>query len=107
MTLKLAPDVEAIVTLVPPEEGGRTTMAYSGYRPVHAVLPDYLTSGIHEYLDGDSLEPGGTARAHIKFITPDSYPNSLSVGQVIRVQEGGRLIGHAEITKIFNDVLRA
>ena len=107
MNVKLPPDVEAIVRLIPPEEGGRTTAAYSGYRPVHAVLPDYLTSGEHEYLDVDSLEPGGSARANIKFITPQYYPNCLTVGQVIRVQEGGRLIGHAEIIQIFNDDLRA
>jgi elongation factor Tu len=97
-------DIEAEVTLLPLEEGGRPATR-SGYRPNHRVLPDYLTSGVHEYLDGDVLFPGGTARARITFITPEAYPHCLQVGQVLDVQEGGRLVGHAKVTRILNRLL--
>jgi elongation factor Tu len=105
--MELVPDVEAIVTFLPTSQGGRKGPALSGYRPVHAVLPGYLTSGQQQYLDTDQVAPGESARAHIKFIAPEDYPHSLWPGKVINVQEGGRVVGHAEITQVFNeDLLR-
>ena len=81
--------------------------AKSGYRPNHLVRPDYLTSGQHEYLDGNELRPGESTTAHIWFISPEAYPHSLRIGQSINVQEGGRIVGHAVILKIFNELLAA
>lgn len=100
-----APDCEAIVTLLSTEAGGRSRPAFTGYRPNHPILPDYITSGTHEYLDADSISPGQSGRARIWFLTPDVYPHSLWVGRVINVQEGGRVVGRAEITAVLNPVL--
>jgi elongation factor Tu len=101
------PDVEATVRFLSTAEGGRTTPVVSGYRPSHLVREDYLTTGIHDYLDADSVPPGGTATAAITFITPDVYPGTLRIGKIVSVQEGGHVVGYATITKIFNEVLRA
>jgi translation elongation factor EF-Tu-like GTPase len=99
------PDIEAEVTFLSTEKGGRSKAAFSGYRPNHAVKDDYLTSGEHTYLDCNEVLPGCTARALIKFITPEAYPHSLWVGRIITVQEGGRIVGHAKITKVLNPLL--
>lgn len=64
------PDVEAEVTFLSTEEGGRKTPIVSGYRPNHLIKPDYLTSGQHEYLDVNQVFPGQTVCANIWFITP-------------------------------------
>ena len=103
--MDLGPDIEAVVTFLPTESGGRQGPARSGYRPVHAVLPDYLTSGEHRYLDREWVGPGETARAYIKFIAPEHYPRSLWPGKVISVQEGARVIGRAEIVRVLNPEL--
>jgi elongation factor Tu len=100
------PDIEAEVTLLATAEGGRSTPAKSGYRPNHLVFPDYLTSGHHEYKDKEQVLPGEPAITEIWFLTPDQYPKSMRVGKVIRVQEGSRLVGHAKVLKIYNEVLR-
>jgi len=100
-----APDIEAEVTYLPTSEGGRTIPARSGYRPNHLVMDGYLTSGHHEYLDKEEVAPGEMAKAHIWFITPDLYSQSMWIGREIRVQEGSRLVGYAKITQIFNKVL--
>lgn len=41
-------------------------------------------------------------RARITFMAPEEYPNSLSVGQVLEISEGGHLVGHAHVTRIIN-----
>jgi translation elongation factor EF-Tu-like GTPase len=101
------PDVEAEITFLRTEEGGRSAPSFSGYRPNHKVRDDYLTSGIHNYIGCDKVDPGQTALGTITFITPEVYPHCLTIGQTINVQEGGRLIGRARITKILNKVLES
>ena len=98
-------DVEAEVYFIPTIEGGRTGLAYSGYRPIHRVLPEYLTSGHHEYLNCESVAPGQTALANIWFLTPEQYPNSMWVGRKIDIQEGNKIVCFATVTKIFNTEL--
>ena len=101
------PDVEAEVTFLPQEAGGKVNAVRSGYRPVHQLLENYLTSGHHEYVDKKEVWPGETAVAQIWFITPEAYPGCLWIGRKVRVQEGSRLVGHARITRIFNKLLEA
>jgi len=101
------PDIEAQVTFLATDDGGRSTPALSGYRPNHLVLPDYLTSGHHEYKDKDQVLPGESAIADIWFLAPDQYPHSMQMGAVINVQEGSRLVGHAKVVKTYNKVLQA
>ena len=99
------PDVEAEVTFLSPEAGGKANAVRSGYCPNHQVLENYLTSGRHEYLDKDEVWAGETATARIWFITPEAYPECLWIGREVRVQEDSRLVGYAKITKIFNKLL--
>ncbi|WP_219834274.1 hypothetical protein [Paenibacillus sp. R14(2021)] len=96
-------DVEAKIMFFPKD--GRTGPAISGYRPNHLIRDDYLTSGEHHYYGQKIIELGETVLGTITFITPEAYPECLWIGKVIRIQEGSRIIGSAEITKIFNDML--
>ena len=100
-----APDVEAEITLLSTTEGGREAAAFSGYRPAHNVRDDYLTSGVHHYIGCDEVLPGQTVRGTITFITPEVYPHCLWIGRVIDIQEGGRVVGRARITRIMNALL--
>ena len=99
------PDVEAEITMLSPEEGGRSVPAFSGYRPNHTIRDDYLTSGTHHYIGCDEVLPGQTVRGTITFITPEVYPHCLWVGRVIDFQEGSRVVGRARITRIMNALL--
>ena len=95
------PDVEAIFKF----NGTRKTPAADGYRPAHLVKDNYLTTGIHHYYKVSEVEPNGTARGTITFLTPEEYPRCLWVGKKVNIQEGGRIVGYALITKIFNPIL--
>ncbi len=99
------PDVEAIVTYLSTEDGGRKSAMFEGFSPNHLIMDDYLTSSQHEFLDKEIVEPGDAVRANIWFLTPDIYPGTLWVGRKITVQEASHVIGSAEIIKIFNKVL--
>ncbi len=103
--LEREPDIEAEVTFLPTEEGGRHTSAYSGYRPAHLVKDNYLTTGVQHYIGQEELKPGESCLAKIWFIAPEEYPHTIWVGKVIQFQEGAIIIGHAKVTKVYNDVL--
>jgi len=100
------PDIEAIISFLTIDEGGRTSPVSSGYRPGHLVKEDYLTTGEHYYLDKIEVGPGQSVLGNIKFISPEAYPNCLHEGKIISIQEGSRVVGYAKVTKIFNDLLR-
>lgn len=95
------PDIEAIITCK------RTNSFHSGYRPVHLVKDDYLTTGIHQYYEKDTIESGESSLGTITFITPEAYPNCLWKGKEIAIQEGSMVVGYAVVTKIFNPILEA
>lgn len=100
------PDIEAIVSLLPTASGGRSSPAISGYRPVHLVKDDLLTSGVHEYQGVDRVRPGDSASATITFLAPEEYPGCLWEGRVLSLQEGNRVVGYATVTNILNPILR-
>jgi hypothetical protein len=79
--------------------------ASTGYRPNHLVTRGFLTSGVHEYPDADWVQPGETAEVLITFAFPQHYPKSLWRGKTIRIQEGGRIFGFAEIIEVYNPTL--
>ncbi|NOU81503.1 hypothetical protein GC101_21815 [Paenibacillus sp. LMG 31459] len=103
----LLPDIEAKITILKGDgiRNGRSIPAYSGYRPAHLVKDDYLTTGIHQYYGAVVVQPGETVMGTITFITPEFYPRTLWIGKLIRIQEGTRIVGHAEVTQIFNELL--
>ena len=100
------PDVEAEITLRSSSAGGRKTPALTGYRPQHRVLPEYFTTGVHDYLGAPAVSPGGSVLGTITFITPEAYPHSLNVGDIIEISEGSRVVGHARILRILNPLLQ-
>ena len=84
----------------------RKRAVWDGYRPAHLIKEDYLTTGIHHYYEVDFVNPGGTAKGTITFITPEAYPHCLWIGKKINIQEGARVVGHATIIDIYNPLLK-
>ncbi|MEI6100469.1 MAG: hypothetical protein WCP73_01410 [Eubacteriales bacterium] len=101
----ITPDVEAVISFLKTEEGGRKTPCANGYRPAHLVKDDYLTTGVHQYYEKDLVAPGETVIGTIAFITPEIYPHCLWIGKILKIQEASKIVGYAKITKIFNELL--
>ena len=100
------PDFEGTVSFLDPRSGGRRTPALSNYRPTHRLHENYLSSGMHEYLDVEAVHPGETARVAVWLIAPEVYPGCLWVGREIDVCEGERKVGSVRVDRLFNEVLR-
>ena len=99
------PDALVEFALLPAGEGGKTLGVSNGYRPQYLINDDYLTSTDHFFIDSDRVKLGHSCNAFVRFITPEAYPHTLSVGRRIKVQEGSRLVGHATVIEIYNDEL--
>ena len=96
------PDIEVTFTFL----GVRHNPSVNGYRPTHQITYQLLTCGTHQYYGADHAPLKGTIDGTITFISPDAYPHSIRIGQVIPIMEGSRLIGHAKVNKIFNSFLQ-
>lgn len=59
------------------------------------------------YMDVEYLYPNHTAIGYITFISPEAYPHSLEVGQVIKIYEGSKVVGKVEVLEICNAVLKS
>jgi hypothetical protein len=103
VTPDLAPDVEGEFHLF---GNGRAGPAYTGYRPLHEVHANYLTSGEHTYVGTDRVCLGGTVKVQVRLISPHAYPCCLWVGREIRVFEGSKQVGVLRVTQVMNPVLR-
>ena len=101
------PDLEARITYLATEQGGRRLPIFSGYRPNHDFgLPEELNDGMHEYPDRSSVLPGEDARALLWLLVPERNIGRLYVGMKFTVQEGSRIVGHGEVLAIFNPILQ-
>ena len=86
--------------------GKRRFPVQSGYRPVHLIKDDYLTTGVHRYFNVQEVAPNGSAEGTITFITPEAYPHCLWVGKKIGIYDGPRdIVGVATVMEIYNPLL--
>lgn len=95
------PDVEAEITFVPAEQGGRSTPAFSGYRP-QLYYDDRDWDAEHEYPDVESALPGRTVRAFLRFLGPEAHVGRVHPGLEFEVREGARVVAHGRVTRILH-----
>ena len=100
-TYPYPPDIEAEITFVPTEEGGRKTPALSGYRPQFYVGGfDYDADQEYPYVQ--SVAPGETARAYLRFSSPYYIVSEVFSGMEFQVREGSRVVARGRVTNILH-----
>ena len=73
----------------------------SGYQPHHHFeWSDFLTSGIHHYLDACRHYPGETLSVCIEFPFWSHFGSNVSVGDHFEISEGSRIVGHGSVDAI-------
>jgi translation elongation factor EF-Tu-like GTPase len=101
-------DFIAVLKYRTTDEGGRTTRAASGIRPVIKFpFAEMMTSGQQKFIDKEWVYPGETVRAEITLLATDYFKGTLYDGLEFEFKEGSRVIGTGRITKILNESLRA
>jgi len=99
MTPSLPCDVEATVTYLPADHGGRTTPVATGYCP--QFYYDGMDHGArHSYPDVERVFPGESARVFLSFIHPELQVGKLQPGKPFLIREGHRVLGYGAVTRI-------
>ena len=101
-------DFIAQLTYLTTEEGGRTGVFISGYRPqVKFPFSKQMTSGQQILLDKEMVFPGESVKVELALMAPITFKHQLSIGQEFEVREGARIVGRGEILEILNkDLLK-
>ena len=101
------PDLEAEISFLPTEQGGRSAPAPSGYRAAHDFgVGGMLNDAMHEYVGCQSIAPGSSAKANLWFLAPEYQSRRLHPSFRFPVQEGSRIVGHGVILSVINPELR-
>ena len=102
------PDIEADISFLSTEAGGKSNSVRSGYRPNHDFgLNGMLNDAHHEYIGVESVAPGTTARAQLWLLAPEYQVGRLYPGFKFTVQEGPHVVAHGVIVNVVNPALQA
>jgi translation elongation factor EF-Tu-like GTPase len=100
------PDIEAEITFVPTEQGGRSQPAFSGYRP-QFYYDGMDWDAVQQYPDVEKVLPGQTVRALLSFSRPQMHFGRVIEGMEFLVREGQRTVARGRVTKILGLADRA
>jgi len=94
-------DIEAEITLLTTEEGGRQTPAFSGYRS-QFYYDGHDWDAVQNYIGVTEVYPGQTVTAELAFLNPQCHVEKLFPGKEFLLREGQRVVGRGKVTKILN-----
>lgn len=94
-------DVEAIVTFLPTEHGGRHGPAFSDYRP-QFYYGGHDWDAPQEYPDVAQVNPGDTVRAYLAFLSPLEHVGKIKPGTPFLIREGQKIVGYGAITQLLD-----
>jgi translation elongation factor EF-Tu-like GTPase len=93
------PDIEAQITFLATEQGGRKSGAFSGYRPQFAY--DGMDwDAVHTYPDNEVVYPGQTVRVILSFLSPEQHVGKLWPGKTFQCREGQKVVANGVVLKI-------
>jgi hypothetical protein len=94
-------DIEAEITFLRTEEGGRRGPAVAGYRPqFYYDGQDWVA--VQHYGDVEAVLPGQTVLAYLAFLSPECHVGKLYPGKEFLIREGERVVAQGHITRILD-----
>ena len=99
--MKITRDVEAVITFLPTEHGGRRGPAFSGYRP-QFYYAGHDWDAAHEYPDVAQVNPGDTVRVYLAFLSADEHFGMVQPGMPFLIREGQKIVAYGSITKLID-----
>jgi len=93
------PDIEAEISFLKTDEGGRKGYVVSGYRPqffYHGEDHD----AIQEFVDKERVYPGETVKVRLSLLHPELLCNHIRVDDLFEIREGLKTVGLGKITRI-------
>jgi translation elongation factor EF-Tu-like GTPase len=94
------PDIEAEITFLRSDEGGRTGPAYAGYRPPIYFDDTMGWSAQYDWRPHPPIQPGDTVTALISFLSPEECRGRPFPGQEFEIREGSHLVARGRVTRL-------
>src|SRR5262249_9569480 len=95
--------IEARISFLRPDEGGRHSPVSSGYRPqFHYASDAQVWDAQHTYPDVASVAPGDSVRAILCFTSPEYHRGRIELGMPFEIREGAKLVGRGVVTRIID-----
>jgi elongation factor Tu len=99
MGMNYPKDMEVEMTFLRTEEGGRSTPAFSNYRPqFYYAGNDY--GATFTFLETESANPGQTVRACLCVSAPDFLFGKINEKAEFLVREGFRIVAKGKVLKL-------
>lgn len=107
MSISREPDIEAEITFIPTEHGGKAHAAWQNYRVDHDFgIPGTLNVAQHEFVGCNEVEPGKTVISKLWFMSPELQNRRLYPGFKFTVQEGSLIVAQGIVVNVINPKLR-
>lgn len=98
--------VRATISMLPPDQGGRTTAIRSGYRPNHnfgdaenrRFYIGEVDLGSREF-----LHPGDSHEVRIEFLHGPGIEEAVNAGATWRIQEGAKLVAIGTVLELLGE----
>ena len=88
--------IDARIYFLAPEEGGRMTPIFSGYRPA-LYFGEKQTDGAIILPSGTPVQPGTACDVVIKLLHPEHLGDALGPMAMFEAREGTRVIGRGKV----------
>ena len=88
--------ISATIYFLPPEEGGRKTPIFSGYRPA-LYFGEKQTDGAIMLLSGERVVPGTECEVLIHLLHPEHVGDALKPLAPFEAKEGSRVVGRGHV----------
>lgn len=99
--MKRPRDIEAEITFIPTEHGGRDGPAFNNYRP-QFYYAGHDWDARHEYPDVDQANPGDTVRAFLCFLSPGEHVGRVKPGMAFLIREGAKIVAYGSVTRLMD-----
>ncbi|SRR5260370_26304499 len=92
-------DVEAEVTFLRSDAGGRAGPALSGYRS-QVFYDGHDWDAIQSYPDVKQAHPGDTVRVYLAFLSPHVHLGKVVPGKMLLIREGTKVVAYGQVTRV-------
>ena len=104
--MEYLPDIEAEITYLPTQAGGRRNYIGTGYRgQFYYDGTDWDAQ--QTFIGCERVEPGSNVKATLCFASPQAHDEKLAVGTVFLIREGSKTVGYGKVTSILNLAVHA
>jgi translation elongation factor EF-Tu-like GTPase len=93
------PDIEAEISFLKTDEGGRKGYVGSGYRPQFFYRGEDHDA-IQEFVDKERVYPGETVTVRLSLLHPELLCDHIRVDDLFEIREGLKTVGLGKITRI-------